>query len=429
MTEAGEIEPAISEWLRAGKTAEARYAFQEAQDGYQQALALLDLLPGSAERDDRELELRQLVILMLIVRSGHTAPETIDVIDRNTKLAEKSGKLGRLVDQVVRRGFVAYFSCDLLTASTLADQALDLALRDGNPAGLAYAHFLQITTRHSRGDHIGVEKHFTEGVKFFDNHQFRQNPAAAAVAVYAAASWNAWELGRADEARARMAQMIARADEKQPFQIATSRYYAAYLWVYTREYELAEALAMQGLELSENHRFTQFAEYSRAVLGYTLTQLDRMTEGIRLIRQGMATLLKAGTRSGFTRQANYLADAQARDGAMVDALETIEQALHFNPDELFCRAETLRIRGEVLLKQRNVNLAEADFRDAIALSQSMNAKAWQLRATTSLARLLASQGRRDEARSMLAAIYNWFTEGFDTADLKDAKALLEELTV
>src|SRR3984957_10297000 len=114
--------------------------------------------------------------------------------------------------------------------------------------------FLQITTRHSRGDQPGVEEHFTEGVKFFDNPEFRQNPAAPAVSAYAAASWNAWELGRADVARARMAQMIAKADEKHPFEIATSRYYAAYLRVYNREYELAEALAMQGLELSENHR-------------------------------------------------------------------------------------------------------------------------------------------------------------------------------
>ena len=89
----------------------------------------------------------------------------------------------------------------------------------------------------------------------------------------------------------------------------------------------------------------------------------------------------------------------------------------------------LRLRGELRLKKGQTELAEADFRDAIVLAQKMGAKAWELRATMSLARLLAKQGRRDEARTMLAEIYGWFTEGFDTADLKDAKALLDELSV
>ena len=124
----------------------------------------------------------------------------------------------------------------------------------------------------------------------------------------------------------------------------------------------------------------------------------------------------------------YLAAAQHRAGAIGDALETVEQALNFNPEEAAYRPETLRIRGELRLNQGNLQLADADFLDSITMARSMGAKAWELRATTSLARLLASQGRRDESRTMLAEIYNWFTEGFDTADLKDARTLLEELS-
>src|SRR5262249_35836825 len=96
--------------------------------------------------------------------------------------------------------------------------------------------------------------------------------------------------------------------------------------------------------------------------------------------------------------------------------------------EAFGRPETLRIRGELRLKQGNRQLAEADFRDSIAMARSMGAKAWELRTTMSLAGLLDNQGRRDEARMMLTDIYNWFTEGFDTADLKDSKTLLDELS-
>ena len=123
----------------------------------------------------------------------------------------------------------------------------------------------------------------------------------------------------------------------------------------------------------------------------------------------------------------YMADAQLRAGAIGDALETIEQALIFNPEDAIERPETLRIRGEIRLKLGDSQLAEADFRDSIAMARGMSAKAWELRTTMSLARLLDSQGRRQEARTMLADIYNWFTEGFDTADLIDAKALLEKL--
>jgi uncharacterized protein HemY len=122
-----------------------------------------------------------------------------------------------------------------------------------------------------------------------------------------------------------------------------------------------------------------------------------------------------------------MAEAQERQGATVDALETIERALEANPNELADRPEILRVRGELLLKQGLIEKAEADFRGSIALAQSMSAKAWELRATMSLARLLRDTGRREEARTMLADIYGWFTEGFDAADLKYAKSLLDEL--
>jgi Flp pilus assembly protein TadD len=141
----------------------------------------------------------------------------------------------------------------------------------------------------------------------------------------------------------------------------------------------------------------------------------------------MAGLLEMGSHFTFSTYSAYLAAAQERAGAIADAFETIEQALRVNPDEIFYRPEIFRLRGELCLKLGRTELAEADFHEAIALAQKLSAKAWELRATTSLARLLDKQCRRDEARAMLADIYGWFAEGFDTADLKDAKALLDEL--
>jgi predicted ATPase len=124
-----------------------------------------------------------------------------------------------------------------------------------------------------------------------------------------------------------------------------------------------------------------------------------------------------------------LAESQALSGAIGEALATIEQVLQPNrSDANIMRPEAFRMRGELQTKQGRREPAEADFRTALTLARSMGAKAWELRATTSLARLLRDTDRRDEAHSMLDEIYNWFTEGFDTTDLKEAKALLDELS-
>jgi len=165
----------------------------------------------------------------------------------------------------------------------------------------------------------------------------------------------------------------------------------------------------------------------RTTLGWARAQLGSAGEGLTLIRQSLAGLAEAGSRVAITDQLTRLAEALALDGKIDDAVITIEEALQANPEELVFRPNALTCRGDLRLKVDQTQLAAADFRDAIAVAQKMQAKAWELRATISLARLLASQGRRNEARTLLADIYGWFTEGFDIADLKDAKALLDRL--
>jgi tetratricopeptide (TPR) repeat protein len=244
-------------------------------------------------------------------------------------------------------------------------------------------------------------------------------------------SWIAWTLGRADVARQREAQMMAGANENSPYDVAHAEYHAACLHLYLREYDQAESLAAHSVKLGEKLQFPQIAAQSRCALGHARAYLGRVTEGIALIRDGIAGMREVGSRSRNGYWITSLAAAHAREGAVSEALETIEQALQTNPYELVSRPETLTLRGELKLKSAvnsRFELAEKDFREAIALAQTMSAKAWELRATISLARLLDKLSRRDEARTMLADIYGWFTEGFDTADLQDAKALLDELS-
>ena len=428
-TEAGEIEPAIAEWSRAGKTAQGRSAFWEAQESYEQAMALVTLLPESPERDNRELDLRQSIIGLLYITKGFAAPETKDAIERAAALAEKSGNLKQLVSSVSSRVTIALFSGDLPAAAALADQALELALREGSPVVLGRAHHHQQMTRFYLGDFPGAEKHFMAELQFFDDPDFR-NPTfgATVLAAYAFASWNARLLGHFDVARGRITRMMTLVNASNPYEVAFSWMFDALHRLGLREYQQAEASAARALDLAEKHQIPQPAAYTRFALGQAQAQLGRTNEGIALIRQGLAAMLAVGMRLTVPYVIASLAEAEEREGLTAEALDTIEQALSTDPKELqFHRPEALRLRGELRLKQGQTELAEAGFREAIALAQKMSAKRWELRATTSLARLLRDSGRCDEARTMLAEIYGWFTEGFDTADLKDAKALLDEL--
>jgi tetratricopeptide (TPR) repeat protein len=150
------------------------------------------------------------------------------------------------------------------------------------------------------------------------------------------------------------------------------------------------------------------------------------------IRQGLAEVSAQDFFVYRSWNLQLLAEVQALTGCVDEALITVEQALQTNPDELLHRPEALRLRGELRLKstagrKTRAELAEGDFREAIELARKIAAKSHELRATTSLARLLKRQGRRKQARTMLSKIYSWFTEGFDTEALKSARSLLEQL--
>jgi tetratricopeptide (TPR) repeat protein len=314
----------------------------------------------------------------------------------------------------------------LLTGLALEDQALVVALRDSNPAHLGVVRVHQMLARNWVGDLVGVEDQFSAGLEFFKNAEFRRFPGTA-VGGFGFASLNAWTRGYSEVALQREAEMRSAANENNLYDMALARGIAGYLQIYCGKFDQAQALAQAALEISEGHQISQVGASSLCILGHARAELGHAQEGMDLLHRGISGLLEVGSRLGLTREFTYLAQAQENDGAFADALETVEKALQMNPEELMFRPEILRVRGEIQFKLGKTELAEADFREAIVLAQSMSAKAWELRATMSLARLLDSTGRREEARAMLAEIYGWFTEGFDTADLKDAKTLLGQL--
>ena len=426
-SDAGEAEPAIAAWTKAARAADARHAYKEAEEGYRQALALLGTLPASPERDAREIELLRPFYFVLSAARGLTAPETVAAAARRRALAEKSGNLPQLVAQAATHCLSLWSSGNYTAAAVLADQTLDLARREGSETYLRYAHEVQLLVRFFRGDLLGAQEHFALWARIGAASGWLEGTGAPPAAMGVGALC-AWALGRADAAREQIAQAAAFApDAKHPFDLAVRLSWEATLYEHLREPERVQTAAMQGVALCDEHGFPQFSAYARIHFGWARAQRGCASEGVALIRQGIASLVEAGARILITDILTRLAEAQALDGAIADALDTIEDALTANPEELINRPQSLICRGELRLRLGQRDLAAADFRDAIALTRTMSAKAWELRATMSLARLLAEQGQRDEARTMLAEIYNWFTEGFDTVDLKEAKALLEEL--
>ena len=420
---------AVEYLTRAGQQALSRSAFTEAQAQLQQGLEWIKKLAESPERDARELELARTLAQVLIVTRGFAAPETRAAAERARELAEKGGNLAELVARVFEIfRTVLNSGNDYATAGLLADRILDLAQREGSPASFGFVCYAQVAVGHFRGDLVGVEEQFARWGGFLDADGFRQVPGAAVVAIILA-SHCAVASGHADSARERCAQGLAFArNSNNPYDRAVGRLFESWLSCILREPQRAEVAAAQALAAAEEHAFAFIRNMTLTRLGWARAQLGRAGEGATLIRQGIAGLAEIGSRAFITDHLTRLAEAQALDGKIDDALITIEEALQANPEELFYRPNALICRGELRLKLGQTGLAEADFREAIALAQKMTAKAWELRATTSLARLLRdTKVNRDEARTMLAEIYNWFTEGFDTADLKDAKSLLDQL--
>ena len=266
---------------------------------------------------------------MLAITRGYASPETNEAIERAIPLAERSGNLRQLTKLLMTRGSIHLVAGNLSTAAAFADRALDLGLRESGRMNLASIHQLQTITRYWRGDLVGAEKHFTAWLKFFNDRHFaqsRQSTLNISVNALAFGSSTAWVLGKVNVARERERQMLAVASLGTPFEIANSEYCAAGGELNLGNYERAEALAAHALELGKKHQLPNPIARSLGSLGRARAQLGRASEGVALIRQGLAGLREIGTRMGITASIANLAEAQALEGATSEALETLEQA-------------------------------------------------------------------------------------------------------
>jgi len=428
-SEAGEIELAIAEWTRAGANGADHHAYREAEQHYRNALAALHKLPESLQRDSRELMMQSALGNAMAATRGFSAKETAEAYSRARILTEHAG--GQSIDVFFGLHSSAHTRGEARHALAIADQMLEMARGLDTPRALAITHYVQGLPRHYLGDLTGARQHYTLAIRNYREEDFmgyfgRINPGIGAL------SWsgpNEWQLGCSDRALRCTGDALTMARRlNDPFSVTLA------LNVGNQVHSLRGNFKSVLKNLDEiegicgRSGFPLWIAIAKIHRAYACARLGEIDAGaLGRIREGLAELDGINFHLARSRFLGYLCETQILQGAFDDALATLEHPLRNNPDDRIYRPELLRLRGELSLRQKLRELAEADFREAVALAQSMSAKAWELRATMSLARLLDSTARRDEAHAMLADIYNWFTEGFDTADLKDAKALLDDL--
>jgi class 3 adenylate cyclase/tetratricopeptide (TPR) repeat protein len=426
-TEAAEAELAIAAWMNAGRVALARCAFKEAEEAYRQASALLNRLPPSETRDRGELDLCSALVRVLQVTKGYSAPETMKLGARARVLAERLGDLAQLFRQGARTWASIFFTGDYATAASVAEEILEIALTEGSHSShLFFAHYAQVQARFYAGDLGGVEDHFAKLSPMLDTRSIAA--ASYLIIPIGVASRTAWQQGRVDVAHERMSRAMDLAEKSgDPYAMAMALHFKGNLHWCLRAPRQVEVVADRLFSVSQQHGLSYPSDLARVLLGWSKSQLGHAADGVELINQALAGFASSGAKVAITYFLTLLSEAQAQAGDAEAALGSVENALVANPQELTWRAYTLTWRGELRLKLGQPGMAEADFRDAINLSRSLGHKAWELRAATSLARLLMRDGDHVAARECLAPIHSCLGQGFQTPDLRDAKLVLEEI--
>jgi len=434
-TDAGEAILAISAWRRTADRSMVASAYAEAEASIRQALAVLNGMDQSAaEHHSHELALQLALAQVLITTKGWSSPDTVSAFARARMLAERTGGAEALP------AFIGLWQttmprCEFSESIVLADTVLEIAQQVNNPRYLVSAHFEQGLTRLYLGDPVKAREHLAEAIKFYKEEDFHGLADDQGANAHGFKSHAEWLLGYPDEALRHRDDgcRLARRLNKQ-FALAFGNTLKAYTDGMRRDFRAAIAAADESMNICERMQIPVIGSLSKVFGYYARAQVGEIDGATEQIKRAVEELDAAEFQLVRSHNLCRLAETQALVNALSDAFDTIELALATHPDELIYRPLLFRVRGELRLRgaqtgKSDVDLAERDFREAITLAQKMSAKSLELSATSCLARLLRDSGRRQEALSVLNNIYGWFTEGFDTPDLKEAKALLEQLNV
>jgi predicted ATPase len=442
-TQAGQIEKAARLWGKAGQRSAQRSALVEATQQITLALDQIATLPATPALRCEEIRLQVALITPLLHVSGYAAPKTRAAVERARLLIEQAEALGEAPEDPLLLFSVLYFLwVEKLVAFNgdvvreLAVQFLALAEKQTATAPLMIGHRLMGLSLLHTGDIVEGRAHLDSAMTCYDPTEHRHLAARfgqdVGVAILSWKSLALWLLGYPEAALAETDHALKVA--RQIGDAATLMYALTFIpWthIHCGNYTTARAQADEDVALAEEKGIVLWKGFGMMNQSQLLTLTNRASDAVQIITSAMAALRSTGTTMWMPLWLLYLTRAYAELGRFDDAKRCIGEAMTAveTTNERWCEAEVNRIAGEIALTSRERDAAKAQgyFERALAVARQQQTKSWELRAATSMARLWRDQGKRQQARGLLAPVYGWFTEGFDTVDLKQAKALLDEL--
>ncbi|MFI4947926.1 MAG: AAA family ATPase [Alphaproteobacteria bacterium] len=433
--EAGLVEKSVACWDQAGHKSAARSAMAEAAAQFQKGLGQLALLPYTPEHQRQELEFCSSLGAALLAVKGHAAPETGDAYARALKLWEQLGSPLDFLYIPYGRSLHHVFHGEFDLAQRLDEDLLRLSRQRDDSAGLVLGHYSSGRNLMLVGGFAASRMHLEEVLALYDPashraliHQAGDDPHVNAQAVLGIVLFC---LGYPEQALARTNAALAAAEKLAhlPSLASSLAYCTVPFWLDGDDAALGER-ADQLVTMATEHSFAQWHASGTVFRGWVSVKNGDVTEGLSLLRSGSTAFRATGAEAWLPFFLAVLARACDIAGQVEEGLAQLDDALQIagRTGQHWLEAELYRHKGQLLLRQGAAEAAEELYRNALSIAQEQEAKLWELRAAASLARLRRDQGRRAEACELLAPVYGWFTEGFDTPDLIEAKALLDELS-
>jgi len=464
----GEFHRAVQYRQLAGHNALRQHGYQEAIVHFTRGLDLLATFPDTPERRQQELALLVALGIPLQMTKGYAAAEVADAYGRARALCQQVEEQIELFPTLVGLCVFYMVRSELQTARELAEQCVRLARQAHDPALLVTAHFALGLQLLFLGELTAAHAALEQGSAFYDPQKhgalalrYGQDPG---VVCKGYGSLALWLLGYPDRALRELHDALTLAQElSHAFSVAVSLRMATWLHQYLQEEQAVQAYAEKQILLCQEEGFTLWWAVGMIQQGWALCEQGDDEEGLVQMRKGLSAYLATGAKNAQPYHLALMARVYGRQGQVQEGLALLDQALAIvaKTGERHCEAELYRLKGELLLQKRargwglgageekspkfkvqgpksaktksqipdlkTQSEAEACFLKAIATARQQQAKSLELRASVSLARLWQQQGKQRKTHSMLSEVYNWFTEGFDTQDLQEAKALLDEL--
>jgi class 3 adenylate cyclase/predicted ATPase len=434
----GELwEKAVEYLQQAGKKAASRSAALEAIAHFEQALQALNHLPENRQTIEQAIRIRVDLGPLLIVTLSFAAIEVEENYTKARELCDRIGNTSQLFPILWGLARMHDTRGQLKTGQKLGQQLLHLAQQSRDSALLLEAHHEGWANLSMQGELVSARSHMEQGFALYDrekhrHHAFLYGGHDPAVCCAFHSAEVLWLLGYPDQALRKSHVSLELARElSHPATMSFALAFAAWFHQYRGEQKTVQERMGDGIRLATEMGFALGRANVRFLEGWLVAEGGQWQVGITQMSNFLIERPRGASGRWMSHCAALLANAYRKSGQPAEGLEVVNNALA-RVDQTDCRyyeAELHRIKGELLLVQSvpAAEQAEACFQKALTIARRQSAKSWELRAAMSLSRLWQRQGKRDEARRLLAEIYRWFTEGFDTADLKDAKALLDDL--